>query len=124
MRANVELTVLVLVTGLVLNSVGNGFLASGMRHVSESSSPWLVAVASEPRVLVGVVCQALFFASYLFALSRADLSFVLPITAIDYLLTAFVAAWALGERPPALRWVGIALIATGVALVLATGRGR
>jgi drug/metabolite transporter (DMT)-like permease len=110
MKGAVTLTVLVLVFGLVLNSIGNGLLSTGMRR------------AEVILVIAGVGLQALFFASYLFALSRADLSFVLPITAIDYLLTALIAGLVLGERPPPVRWAGIALIALGVALVLSSPR--
>jgi drug/metabolite transporter (DMT)-like permease len=126
MGARTTVTITVLVAGLVLNSIGNGLLAAGMKHVAEGPGGWslLLRVLAEPRVIGGVALQAGFFASYLFALSRADLSFVLPITAIDYLLTAFVAAFALGERPPPLRWAGIGLIALGVGLVIATDRGR
>jgi uncharacterized membrane protein len=120
MRGSSTLTVCVLVVGLVLNSIGNGLLSAGMKRVSLAEGSWVVRILSEPRVLMGVALQAMFFASYLFALSRADLSFVLPLTAIDYLLTAAVAAFVLGERPPFVRWAGIGFIAFGVGLVLAT----
>ena len=120
MRGSSTLTVCVLVVGLILNSIGNGLLSAGMKRVAAGEGAWLLRVVSEPRVVTGVALQAMFFASYLFALSRADLSFVLPLTAIDYLLTAAVAAFVLGERPPLVRWAGIGFIAFGVGLVLAT----
>jgi uncharacterized membrane protein len=50
-------------------------------------------------------------------LSWADLSYVLPVTAIGYVLVALV-GWAfLNERIPFKRWAGIGLIVAGVALV-------
>jgi drug/metabolite transporter (DMT)-like permease len=114
-------TLLVLVLGLAVGSVGHAFLSAGMRRVSASAgagiAAFVLATISEPRVLIGVVLQGFFFATYLFALSRADLSFVLPITALDYLLTAVVASVALGERPPPMRWIGTGLIAAGIVLI-------
>jgi drug/metabolite transporter (DMT)-like permease len=67
---------------------------------------------------------ALFFFSYLAALSWADLSYVLPATAPGYLLTAGLSYWLLGERISAWRWLGTVLIVTGVVLVVRTEKRR
>jgi uncharacterized membrane protein len=50
-------------------------------------------------------------------LSWADLSYVLPVTAIGYALVALVGRVFLAEQIPLKRWAGIALIVAGVALV-------
>jgi uncharacterized membrane protein len=50
-------------------------------------------------------------------LSWADLSYVLPVTAIGYVLVALVGHLLLAEQIPAKRWAGIVLIVAGVALV-------
>jgi uncharacterized membrane protein len=50
-------------------------------------------------------------------LSWADLSYVLPVTAIGYVLVALVGWLLLGEQIPLKRWAGIVLIVAGVALV-------
>jgi uncharacterized membrane protein len=50
-------------------------------------------------------------------LSWADLSYVLPVTAIGYVLVAFAGIVFLGERVSTARWAGIVLITVGVALV-------
>ena len=49
-------------------------------------------------------------------LSRADLSFVLPVTAIGNVLVALAAHFALGEEISPLRWLGIMAITFGVVL--------
>jgi drug/metabolite transporter (DMT)-like permease len=113
----------VLLLGILLGAAGNGLLAAGMRRVGPPGRlaevlDFLGRAAREPRIFVGVALQAAFFGSFLLALSSADLSFVLPVTALDHVITAVVALLVLGERPPTLRWVGIALVVVGVTLVL------
>jgi drug/metabolite transporter (DMT)-like permease len=58
-----------------------------------------------------------FFASYMNALSWADLTYVLPATSLGYVLLALVAKFALHEDVSPLRWLGIALISGGVGFV-------
>jgi uncharacterized membrane protein len=50
-------------------------------------------------------------------LSWADLSYVLPVTAIGYALVAIVGRVLLDEQISVKRWIGIGLITVGVALV-------
>jgi drug/metabolite transporter (DMT)-like permease len=53
-------------------------------------------------------------------LSWADLSFVLPVTSIGYVLTAIVGWTLLGEHIGPGRWAGTLLIMGGTALVGST----
>jgi len=50
-------------------------------------------------------------------LSWADLSYVLPVTSIGYVVVALLGKVMLNEQITARRWAGIALIMAGVALV-------
>jgi drug/metabolite transporter (DMT)-like permease len=50
-------------------------------------------------------------------LSWADLSYVVPVTAVGYVLVALVGRWLLNEQISARRWTGIGLIVAGVSLV-------
>ena len=65
----------------------------------------------------GVALLALGFFSLLALLSWADVSFVIPATAMGYVTGALGARFLLGERLTPLRWAGIALVSAGVALV-------
>jgi drug/metabolite transporter (DMT)-like permease len=76
----------------------------------------LLAVLN-PWVAVGIVLLLAFFASYMNALSWADLTYVLPATSLGYVLLALVAKFALHEEVSPLRWIGIALISGGVGFV-------
>ncbi len=111
-----ELTLVVVVSQVI----GNVALSYGMREVgsvvSFSPLPYLHAILN-PWVAVGVLVLALWMLSDLALLSRADLSYVLPVTAISYVLIAVVGHFLLGERVTVLRWVGIVVITLGVMLV-------
>ena len=61
-----------------------------------------------------------FFCTYLTALSWADLTYVLPATALSYVLMALLAKIFLHEDVTLAHWLGIALITAGVGFV-ATG---
>jgi uncharacterized membrane protein len=50
-------------------------------------------------------------------LSWADLSYVLPVTSIGYVVVALLGKVMLNEQITARRWTGITLIMAGVALV-------
>jgi len=55
--------------------------------------------------------------SQLSLLSRVDLSYVLPVTSVSYVLTALMGELLLHERVSTERWIGIGLIGLGVSLV-------
>jgi drug/metabolite transporter (DMT)-like permease len=68
---------------------------------------------------VGVALMTLAFFSLLALLSWADVSFVIPATALSYVVGALGARILLGERLGPMRWVGILLVSLGVAIVCA-----
>src|SRR5881394_4599709 len=77
----------------------------------------LLLAISNPWVGLGIVFLLGFFASYMSALSWADLTYVLPATSLGYVLLALVAKFALHEQVSPMRWLGIALISGGVGFV-------
>jgi drug/metabolite transporter (DMT)-like permease len=68
---------------------------------------------------LGIALMTLAFFSLLALLSWADVSFVVPITALSYVVGALGAKLLLGEHLGPMRWAGILLVATGVAIVCA-----
>jgi uncharacterized membrane protein len=115
-RKTAVLTVAVIVT----NVAGNFSLSMGMKQVGETVSasplPYLHALLN-PWVITGVVLLALWLISNLSLLSWADLSFVLPITAVAYVITAILGRVVLDEHVSTVRWAGIVLIMTGAVIV-------
>ena len=74
-------------------------------------------VISQPRFWLAVSGMAIFFFIWTSILSYADLTFVLPFTAMTYVLNAMLAPVMLNETVSPTRWLGVLLIAAGVALV-------
>ncbi len=121
-------TILVLIVGLSLESVGNVLVRNGMKEVGEVtsytiSSLWGVFIKGVTTLTVvsGIALDAMFFVCFLFALSWTEVSVVLPLTAAGYITTALTAKLILHEEITALRWAGTILIVLGCALVGKSG---
>jgi len=65
----------------------------------------------------GVAAMAISFFALLALLSAADASFVIPATAVTYVLNTLGARLFLNERVNATRWAGALLVTAGVALL-------
>jgi drug/metabolite transporter (DMT)-like permease len=111
---------LVLAGVTVFAAAGDSMLSHGMKqtgNISLHHLPGILLAVLNPWVAVGIVLLLAFFASYMNALSWADLTYVLPATSLGYVLLALVAKFALHEEVSPLRWLGIALISGGVGFV-------
>ncbi len=110
-----------LFTGIVVvsNVAGNSALTYGMQQLGDIGySPLaLIGALFHPWVVLGVALLILWTLSHMALLSWADLSYVLPVTAIGYVLTALSGRYFLNETVTSTRWAGIALITAGVTLV-------
>lgn len=105
------------------NVFGNFFLKRGMP--AELATPEdYITVLFRPLVSLGVLLLILWLASRMALLSWADLSYVLPVTSIGYVLVAIVGRMLLNEQISKKRWLGIVLIMAGVALVSAATAPR
>jgi uncharacterized membrane protein len=101
-------------------SIGDSLLSRGMKQVGSISlnhlSDVILAVLN-PSVALGVLLLLGFFASYMTALSWADLTFVLPATSLGYVLLTLIAKFYLHEKVTTSRWIGVLLISAGVGFV-------
>jgi drug/metabolite transporter (DMT)-like permease len=107
---------------IISQPLGNLALTVGMkRRVLEHGlldSPWdyLTAIFT-PYVALGIVLLIVWLLSRMALLSWADLSYVLPLTAVGYIITAMIGRFVLHEQISASRWSGTLLIVGGTALV-------
>lgn len=85
--------------------------------VTFSNLPALIHAIFSPWVAIGIVLLIAFFASYLSALSFADLTYVLPATSVSYIAMALLARFFLQEQISVIRWAGILLISLGVGFI-------
>jgi drug/metabolite transporter (DMT)-like permease len=104
----------------LFTSCGDVALSYGMKQVGAiSAAHWqtLFGALLNPWVLLGILLLLGFFASYLSALSSADLTYVLPAASFGYVLLALLSRFVLHENVSALRWLGILLVSSGVGIV-------
>jgi transporter family protein len=74
---------------------------------------------AQGQMWMGIGLMALAFFSFITVLSWADVSFVVPATAANYVVGALGAKVLLKERVSKTRWAGVLLVAAGVVLVCA-----
>lgn len=112
-----------LLTGVAIFAAsGDAMLSEGMKQTGSISLrhfPTLITALLNPYVAIGIVLLVGFFATYMNALSWADLTYVLPASSLGYVLLALIARFALHEHISVSRWFGIALISVGVGFVAA-----
>ncbi|HYM11646.1 MAG TPA: EamA family transporter [Bryobacterales bacterium] len=109
---------------VVANVLGNVVLRHGMKQVGSIAaySPIKLAVSSyhavsNPYVAAGVALLVIFFLAQMIVLSWADLSYILPMTSMAYILVTVMSWWFLGETVRPMRWLGTLVITAGVILV-------
>jgi len=111
---------LVLAGVTVFAAAGDSMLSHGMKQTGSISLNHLQGVIfaiTNPWVAIGILLLLAFFATYMTALSWADLTYVLPATSLGYVLLALVARFLLHEQVSPMRWLGIALITGGVGFI-------
>lgn len=111
-----------LILGLVAlcAPLGDTCLSRGMTSlppISLAGPLSLIHAVFTPWIAAGIALLIGFFASYLTALSWADLTYVLPATAFGNVIVALLSRFWLHETISWQRWAGIALITVGVGFV-------
>ena len=104
---------------VVSNVAGNSALTHGMTLLGPvgNGPADLIGALFHPWVALGVSLLIIWTFAHMALLSWADLSYVMPVTAIGYVVTAFAGKFFLGELVSPQRWAGIVLITIGVTLV-------
>ncbi len=102
------------------NALGNLFLTRGMKAfpgtLSLSPVPYISAIFS-PWVAAGVALLIVWMLSRMALFGWADLSYVLPVTSMGYVLSALMGRYFLGEHVSLRRWAGTIFIVAGTAIV-------
>jgi drug/metabolite transporter (DMT)-like permease len=123
--------VLILLVALVLEAVGVVFLSAGLKEIGEVKSLSVPEIgrlvrrgATNPKLLLGVLLETIFFVFLLVLLKRNDVSLIWPLTSLGFVLTALSAKFILHEQVTATRWCGVLLIVAGAALVSWSERSK
>ena len=100
------------------NAFGDFFMKRGLPESAHLAGPLdFIGALFQPWVALGVVLLVLWQLSRMALLSWADLSYVLPVTSVGYVVVALIGKVLLNEDITGRRWMGIVLIMAGVALV-------
>ena len=117
---------LILLTVMVTASFGDALLSRGMSQmgaVDLHHPAILLRALANLNIVVGILLLIGFFASYMTALSWADLTFVMPATAFGNVMVALIGRFWLHEHLSLSRWIGILLLTCAVGFV-ANGPAR
>ena len=106
MLTDVKTRVFTLVV-IVSNVLGNLSLSWGLKNYGLFS----------PYVFLGVALLIVWMLSRMTLLSWADLSYVLPVTSVGYVVTVFIGKYFFAEQITWQRWLGSLLIMGGMFLV-------
>jgi uncharacterized membrane protein len=108
---------------VLLNAGGNLLMAWGMKHFPEAMS-WnplgYIRAMWNPFVAAGIAVLILWLLTRMALLSWADLSFVLPLTGLGYILNAALGRLFLNESITPVHWMGTFLVFAGTAMVGST----
>jgi drug/metabolite transporter (DMT)-like permease len=109
---------------VVSGTGGEICVTRAMKHVGEVRDFRPLAVARVilramklPWMWIGIAMMALAFFSLLAVLSIENVSFVVPVTALNYAAGALGGKFFLGERVTPRRWAGVLVVCIGVTLV-------
>ena len=119
MTADKWKVIIVMLLATLAVSLGETLLAKGMKETNTVGPGTWAQIRSllNWAVVCGTLLMTAYFGLYMLALKWADLSFVLPLTAISYLLGATLARYYLHEQVTPTRWIGAIIITVGVIVV-------
>ena len=122
-------TFILLLIAMTSNSFGDVLLSRTMSRlgavaVNSASDimPLARNVLSQGTFWIAILCFTVFFVLWSLLLAREDVSFIMPLTAVTYVISALLAGPVLGETVTPLRWLGTIIIVIGVSIVAGTGK--
>jgi len=114
-------SVLLATTGHLMIKAGL-IVAARVITLQASTLSRLVHYFSQPWVLLGLAIYGIGTALWVFAVSKRDISHVFPITALNYVLIILGGKFLFSEIIPLRRWLGVAVVIIGVAMMQSAGR--
>jgi len=119
-----RMTIGLILVSVTLAAVAQVTLKAGMNHVTDANGGQLAVnadslkqIAQQVLVWAGLAIFAVSAVLWLFALSRADLSFAYPFAALGYVIIVIASILFLDEHVQPVTWVGVVLIISGIVLI-------
>lgn len=118
----ISLALLVVSVGFAI--AGQLTLKSAMNNIGRIGTSEVRAVsatvgraAREPRLWAGLTLFGISSVFWMVVLSRVPLSVAYPFVGISYVVIVLLSRFLLHEHVPVLRWVGVLVVATGIAII-------
>ena len=113
-----------LVISVTLAVIGQLTLKSAMDEVGridrnsvKSPKETILKVVRQPKLWIGLSIFGLSSVFWLVVLSRVALTVAYPLVGLSYIVVVALGRFLLHEHVPALRWVGVSIIALGIGLI-------
>jgi multidrug transporter EmrE-like cation transporter len=117
-----------LIASVLLAACGHLMIKHGLNTVPAFSQTSLAARILEylltPWVIAGLAVYGVGTLLWIVVASKRDISYLYPITALNYVLITVGGMWLFGEAVSARRWLGILVVMTGVAALQISGGER
>lgn len=127
MSISIAMIVFLIFLSGVFDTIGQLFLKHAINRIDFHISGlkkiplFILKIALSPTAYISLAASLISFFLWLFVLSHAELSFAFSVDSFHYILIAMGSRIFLKEAVGLWRWVGTALIMTGVVLVSLTG---
>jgi drug/metabolite transporter (DMT)-like permease len=118
------ISIALLVVSVVLAIAGQLVLKTAMSQIGRigSAEVWapkqtIGKAIREPRLWIGLFLFAVSALFWIVVLSRIPLSVAYPFVGVSYILIVAFSRLLLHEHVPGLRWLGVVVVAIGIAIV-------
>jgi len=101
-----------------MNSVGR----IGSTEIAAAGET-ITRALKEPRLWLGLTLFGVSAVFWLVVLSRVDLSVAYPFVGLSYIVVVMFSRLFLHEQVSALRWIGVVVVAVGIAIIGLSFRG-
>jgi len=100
-----------------------GLISAAQTITDLSAAARIIHYLLQPAVAVGLAIYGLGTIFWISAVSRRDISFLYPITALNYVLVSVGGRFLFNEIVSPTRWLGIGVVVIGVALLQLSVQG-
>lgn len=119
-----RMTIGLILISVTLAAIAQVTLKVGVNHVTDANGGQLALngdalkqIATTWMVWLGIGIFGVSAVLWIFALSRASLSFAYPFAALGYVLILVASIFLLHEHVPIRGWIGVAFIVVGIFLI-------
>jgi drug/metabolite transporter (DMT)-like permease len=118
----VQFWAIALVGAVSFAAVGHLLIKYGLVHLAhnvtgQSTASKLIFYLTNPIVFAGLAIYGVGTLMWVFAVSRKEISYLYPLTALNYGVIAMGGKLLFGEIISPARWMGIAVVVFGVILM-------